>query len=229
MRTLAILLLSVSLACGATVTGIIHDGQGNPITSQPTFTPLFGAYFDGTNTIFPTVVHPRTGTNGDFSTTLATGAWSYLWSGYPVLYGLVPDTNVTVNFWTTVTNMFTNLVAQVSGHVLPGTSVTMVTNNLGTSYESIMLSVTSVLYSTNSGFAGVATNAVYATNSALAALATIAVTATNALNAVTAANATGLTLETNAAPALWTNPVVWMKWTNSTGGIYWSPGYTNGL
>jgi hypothetical protein len=214
MRTLAILLLSVSLACGATVTGIIHDGQGNPITSQPTFTPLFGAYFDGTNTIFPTVVHPRTGTNGDFSTTLATGAWSYLWSGYPVLYGLVPDTNVTVNFWTTVTNMFTNLVAQVSGHVLPGTSVTMVTNNLGTPHELITLSVTSVLYSTNSGFAGVAT---------------IAVTATNALNAVTAANATGLTLETNAAPALWTNPVVWMKWTNSTGGIYWSPGYTNGL
>ena len=219
MKTLAILLLSALTTFGAVVTNVLVDSQGNPITSQPTFTPLFGAYFDGTNTVIPTAVNPHVTTNGAISVSLAAGMWTYQWPGLPTLYGLVPATNATINLWTTVTNVFSNLVAQVSGHVLPGTNVVAVTNALGTPFETVTLSVSASL---------IANSAAYATNATLAINAITAGLATNAVSAGTATNATGLTLTTNSGPTLWTNPVVWAVWTNASGGTFWSPGYTNG-
>lgn len=238
MRAILILLLSGWTAGAATVVGSAFV-NGQPLLTQPTLTPLFSAYVSGTNLVFPTVQVPRVGTNGFWTNTMDAGAWKAVWPGLPTVYSLVPDTNGTITFSSTVTNMFTNLVAQVSGHVLAGTSVVIVTNALGTPSEAITLSVVSVALATNailatnsltaalatnaltSVTAGLATNAVLATNALTATLATNAITATNALTAFS------LTMTTNAAPTDWTNPVVWMKWTNAAGGEFFTPGYTN--
>lgn len=151
-NTFAVMMMAGVVACGsmrgATVVGSVVECSGSALGAAPNFLPLSTPLANGTNTILD---RPKQGTvtNGVFSQSLAGGLYRVEFGAYGRSVKILVPPNDT-NVWqfnvlaALATNLpsytWTNVWGQISGRVLAGTNVTLVTNFAGQANEQIVVS-----------------------------------------------------------------------------------------
>lgn len=138
---LILLLILISPARAATVTGLVYNAASQPIPAVIRFTPQSTPYADS-QTIIGGTIPWRADTSGVFSLTLRTGRYAvHFPQASELIHILVPNDDNTYNLNDLSVDIPSTL-GKISSRVLPGQGVTFETNAPGTFAEQITLHAT---------------------------------------------------------------------------------------